>query len=105
LAINPDRPLSVVTDSLHTIDYLLILSVFPGFGGQTFIEDTIRKMEEAHEYRVTHNLSYDIAVDGGVNMHTAKKILQTGVNVLIAGTAIYGQPDIKKAIRDFLLMR
>ena len=104
-AINPDRPLSTLYDALHIVDYLLILSVFPGFGGQTFIEDTLVKMEEAHEFRLSHNLAYDIAVDGGVNRNTAKKILKTGVNVLIAGSAIYGMPDVKKAISDFLAMR
>ncbi len=101
-AINPDRALNTVRDELFLIDFLLILSVFPGFGGQKFIENTLSKMEEAHEFRVKNNLSYDIAVDGGVNLDTAKRIVNTGANVLIAGTGIYGTGDIKKAIQDFL---
>jgi ribulose-phosphate 3-epimerase len=101
-AINPDIPLKKVHDELFLIDCLLILSVFPGFGGQKFIDSTLTKMEEAHEFRVNNNLLYDIAVDGGVNMDTAKKIVKAGANVLIAGTGIYGTGDLKKAIQDFL---
>lgn len=100
-AINPDRPLQKLYKELFHIDYLLILGVFPGFGGQTFIEDTLLKMEEAHNFRLKNNLSFDIAVDGGVNRQTAEKIVKTGANVLVAGTAIFAADDIKKAIADF----
>jgi len=102
VAINPDRALKNIYNLLFHIDYLLILSVYPGFGGQSFIEDTLFKMEEAHNFRIKNNLSFDIAVDGGVNLKTAKKILETGVNVLVAGSAVYGKKDIKKAIEDLL---
>lgn len=102
LAINPDRPLKKLYKELFHIDYLLILGVFPGFGGQSFIEDTLSKMEEAHNFRVKNNLALDIAVDGGVNRHTVEKIVRTGANVLVVGTAIYGTGDVKKAIKDFL---
>ena len=98
LAINPDRPLSSIYNYLHLIDYLLILGVFPGFGGQEFIKDTLKKMEEAHNFRIKNNLRYDIAVDGGVNINTAHDIIKTGANILVAGTAIFRQENIKKAI-------
>jgi ribulose-phosphate 3-epimerase len=101
-ALNPDRPISLFSEFLHSIDLLLILSVFPGFGGQKFIKETLLKMREAHEYRLKHKLFYDIAVDGGVNMETAPEIINTGANVLVAGTAIYGKPDMKHAIEGFL---
>ena len=101
-ALKPDTPLSLFYDTLHSIDYLLILGVFPGFGGQKFMEETLVKMREAHDFRVEHNLTYDIAVDGGVNIKTAPRIIGTGANVLVAGTAIYGAPDVKKAIEEFL---
>jgi len=102
LAINPDRPLKKIRQFLNTIDYLLILSVFPGFGGQKFIPETVEKMSEAHAFRVSQNLTYDIAVDGGVNSQTAPDILRAGANVLVAGTAIFGKPDIAKAIMELL---
>jgi ribulose-phosphate 3-epimerase len=103
-ALKPDRPVSLFSELLHTIDFLLILGVFPGFGGQKFMKETLSKMKEAHQYRLKHNLSYDIAVDGGVNMETAPEIIHTGANVLVAGTAIYGKPDIQQAIEDFLAL-
>lgn len=100
-AVNPDRPLKKLYKELFHIDYLLILGVFPGFGGQTFIEDTLRKMEEAYNFRLKNNLTFDIAVDGGVNRQTSEIIVKTGANVLVAGTAIFAADDMKKAITDF----
>jgi ribulose-phosphate 3-epimerase len=102
IAINPPRDLKKIRSLLPHIDYLLIMSVNPGFGGQKFIEDTLLKMEEAHRFRVEHGLHFDIAVDGGVNIYTAKSILETGANVLIAGTAVFGKDDMGEAIRSML---
>jgi len=98
IAINPSRPLSCIHDHLHSIDHLLILGVNPGFGGQKFMAETLVKMRQAHEFRVKNTLPYDIAVDGGVNLNTAGDILKTGVNILVAGTAVYGRDNIKSAI-------
>jgi ribulose-phosphate 3-epimerase len=104
IAVAPSRPLDGVRDSLRGIDYLLILGVNPGFGGQSFKEETLRKMEEAHRYRVEHGLSWDIAVDGGVNMTTAPRIVKTGANVLVAGTAVFGAADLKRAVAELLAL-
>ncbi|MFW6139480.1 MAG: ribulose-phosphate 3-epimerase, partial [Spirochaetota bacterium] len=87
VAINPDRPLNAIYDVLPDIDLLIVLSVFPGFGGQKFMPDTLHKMEQAHNFRMENQLHYDLGVDGGVNMETSRKIVKTGANVLIAGTA------------------
>ena len=102
IAINPPRALKKIRSLLPHIDYLLIMSVNPGFGGQKFIEDTLAKMEEAHRIRVEHGLHFDIAVDGGVNIYTAKSILETGANVLIAGTAVFDKDNVGEAIRAML---
>ena len=102
IAINPPRALKRVYHILPHIDYLLIMSVNPGFGGQKFIQDTLRKMEEGHRFRVEHELHFDIAVDGGVNLQTAETILKAGANVLVAGTAVFGADDIGAAIRSML---
>jgi len=104
LAITPPRPLDRIRNALRVIDYLLILGVNPGFGGQSFMEETLPKMEEAHRFRVKHGLSWDIAVDGGVNKTTAPRIAKTGANVLVAGTAVFGSADIGKAVAEFLAM-
>ncbi len=103
-AICPDRPLKEVYNELNNIDYLLILGVFPGFGGQKFIEDTLLKMREARDFMTKNELTFDIAVDGGVNLNTGRKIVKAGANELIAGTAIYGAGDKKKAVQDFLAL-
>jgi ribulose-phosphate 3-epimerase len=102
LAINPDRPLHMINDYLPFIEYLIILSVHPGFGGQSFLDETLVKMEKAHKHRINNKLNYDIAVDGGVNMKTASGIVKTGANVLVAGTAVFTKPDIRQAILDLL---
>jgi len=102
IAINPDRELRNVYNLLRQIDYLIVLSVFPGFGGQTNIETTLKKMKEAHKFRFENKLKYNIAVDGGVNAKTAKRIAETGANVLIAGTAIYGKDNVKESIENLL---
>ena len=101
LAINPGRDLSEIEDYLHLIDYLLILGVHPGFGGQKFIRDTLKKMVRASEIKRERNFNYLIAVDGGVNLKTAPEIVKTGVDILVAGSAIYGRKDVKRAISDF----
>jgi ribulose-phosphate 3-epimerase len=104
IAITPPRPLDRIRDALHGIDYLLILGVNPGFGGQSFMEETLSKMEDAHRYRVKHGLGWDIAVDGGVNKTTAPRIVKTGANVLVAGTAVFGAADIKRAVSELLAL-
>jgi len=81
IAINPSRSLSRIHDYLHK-----------------FMAETLAKMRQAHEFRVKNTLPYDIAVDGGVNLNTAGGILKTGVNILVAGTAVYGRDNIKRAI-------
>lgn len=95
VALSPSRPLDLVEKVLPSVRHLLILGVNPGFGGQSFMEETLEKMKRAHLFRVENDLPYDIAVDGGVNLATAKKILDTGANVLVAGTAVYGKGELK----------
>lgn len=100
LAISPPRPLENLYPYLPLIDFLLVLGVNPGFGGQEFMPQTLDKMREAHRLRVQQSLRYDIGVDGGVNMHTAADIVRTGANVLIAGSAVFGRQDVQKAIDE-----
>jgi ribulose-phosphate 3-epimerase len=102
LAINPSRPLKKIRGLLPHIDLLLVMSVHPGFGGQKFMRETLDKMKEAHELRIRDHLGFELAVDGGVNPDTARDILNTGANVLVAGSAVFGRGDVGKAIRDLL---
>jgi len=89
MAINPETPLEKVIDYFDTIDYLLIMSVHPGFSGQSFIESTLEKIKKAREYIDKEGLEVKIAVDGGVKQHNAKKIIEAGADILVAASAIF----------------
>ena len=78
------------------------MTVEPGFGGQKFMAEKMSKVKELVEIRKQKNLSFDIEIDGGVNMNNVKEILNTGVNVIVAGSAIFGAENIEKRTREFL---
>ena len=93
LAANPDTPFSAVEPFLEDIDLLLLMTVFPGFGGQSFIADVMPKVFEARSAVSTRGLAVDIEVDGGIDAVTAPLAVAQGANVLVAGNAIFGQSD------------
>ena len=100
VALNPATPLTTIEYVLDDLDLILIMSVNPGFGGQEFIPSTLPKIRRARRKLVKRGLEMEIAVDGGVNVETAPKIVEAGADVLVAGTAVFGKPDLKKAIRE-----
>ena len=91
LAANPDTPFSAVEPFLEEIDLLLLMTVFPGFGGQSFIADVMPKVRAAREAVDSRGLAVDIEVDGGIDTTTAPIAVGEGANVLVAGNAIFGQ--------------
>jgi ribulose-phosphate 3-epimerase len=93
LAANPDTPFHVVAPFLGDIDLLLLMTVFPGFGGQAFIEDVLEKVEIARREIERNDLSLDLEVDGGIDILTATRAVRAGANVLVAGSAIFGQSE------------
>lgn len=93
LAANPDTPFSAVEPFLEEIDLLLLMTVFPGFGGQSFIADVMPKVLEARTAVRDRGLAVDIEVDGGIDATTAPIAVAQGANVLVAGNAIFGQSD------------
>jgi ribulose-phosphate 3-epimerase len=93
LAANPDTPFHVVAPFLADIDLLLLMTVFPGFGGQGFIPDVLEKVEMARREIERNDLLLDLEVDGGVDVDTAPRAVRAGANVLVAGSAIFGQPE------------
>jgi len=97
VALNPATPLQAVEPILEIADLLLVMSVNPGFGGQKFIGYTLDKMRKASELRSSNGFSFLLEVDGGVNEQTAKEILKKGVDILVAGNAIFGAPDAGQA--------
>jgi ribulose-phosphate 3-epimerase len=92
LAANPDTPFDKVAPFLADIDLLLLMTVFPGFGGQSFIGDVMGKVQEARREVDVNDLALDIEVDGGIDLVTAPIAVGAGANVLVAGSAIFGQP-------------
>jgi len=100
IAINPDTSYNVVEKYLNYLDYILIMSVYPGFGGQSFILDTLEKMKSIVE--LTKKSDIKIGVDGGVNLSTINDIYSTGIDITIIGSALYGATNIKKRYSDLI---
>ena len=95
VAINPHTPVSVLTDILCDVDLVLLMSVNPGFGGQSFIENTFVKLGQLKAMREERSLSFLIEVDGGVNETNAAKLIHAGADVLVAGNYVFaaGNPE------------
>jgi ribulose-phosphate 3-epimerase len=100
LSLNPATPFESVQPFLDKIDLLLVMTVHPGFGGQSFRPEMMGKVKSAVEWNKSHGGSIDIEVDGGINAHTAQLSIQNGAHVLVAGTSIFHAKDYAKAIRD-----
>jgi ribulose-phosphate 3-epimerase len=90
VSLNPATPLESTSEILPDVDLVLVMSVNPGFGGQSFIKSSLRKIARLRQWLDTRNLMAELEVDGGVNTETAPAIVAAGANVLVAGTAIYG---------------
>ena len=101
IAINPDTPLSVLKDIIAEIDLILLMGVYPGFGGQEFIEDTIEKISEAKKLIDQQDHQIFLEVDGGINNETISRVSKAGANVFVAGSAIFGSSDYEKTIQGF----
>ena len=98
VAINPHTPVSVLEDIIQDIDLLLIMSVNPGFGGQSFIENTYKKVMQAKELINSFNSRALIEVDGGVSTKNAKKLIEAGADALVAGSFVFNSDNPKEAI-------
>ncbi len=96
LAINPDTPIEKNFQYLQSIDLLLIMSVFPGFGGQKFMPVALEKIRKAKEYRQRHGLGFKIEVDGGINLITAIDCVEAGADILVSGSTVFdsGEPTV-----------
>src|SRR5215467_7503996 len=99
LAINPPTSISHIQPYLHLIDSLLIMTVNPGFGGQSFIYETLPKIQQAREWREQRGLNFHIGVDGGVDFKTAGECSQTGADAFISGTTLFHQRSLAAAVK------
>lgn len=100
VVINPATPIEMIKEILSYADLVLIMTVNPGFGGQSFIHEMIPKIKAIAKLRDQYNYNYEIEIDGGVNVETAKLCTDAGADVLVAGSAIFNENDRKKAIED-----
>ena len=99
IAINPETPVQNLFPYLSMIDYVLIMSVHPGFGGQKFIDGTYKKIEELSKKIKEQKLAVEIAVDGGVNTDNIGKLKISGANIFVAGNAIFKTNNYKETIK------
>ncbi len=98
LSLRPETDFAAVEPFLDQIDLLLVMTVVPGFGGQSFMHEMMEKCRAAKAHRERHGLSFHIEVDGGINVETARISRENGANVLVAGTSLFGAPDMAAAV-------
>ena len=100
VSLNPNTEISIIESQLKNIDLVLIMSVYPGFGGQKFIPETIKKIKNLKEIKDINKYNFDIEVDGGINFSNSKDVIDAGANILVSGTTIFKENngDIKSNI-------
>ena len=101
ISVKPKTDVKVLKDYLKDIDLVLIMSVEPGFGGQKFMSDMLEKVKWLKQYKEENNLDYIIEIDGGINNETAKDAIESGCEVLVAGSYVF-KGDIKENIKTLL---
>ncbi len=102
ISLKPKTAVKEILPYLNQIDLVLVMSVEPGFGGQSFIEESLNKISELREFIDNHNLSCLIEVDGGINDTTAPRCIQSGADILVSGSYIFGANDIKENVRKLI---
>lgn len=100
LAINPDTDVNVIKPYLSKLDLILVMTVFPGFGGQKFIDGSLERIAKAKALRDEYALQAVIEIDGGVNVENARSIIEAGADVLVAGNAVFGAADRAVAVKQ-----
>ena len=100
VSLNPDTPIKTILKDLKDIDLVLVMSVFPGFGGQKFMPEILKKIDELNQLRTKNNFNYKIEVDGGIDFTNSKKTIEAGADILVSGTTIFKENngDLKKNI-------
>ncbi len=97
--INPATPVATLSEVLDKVDYVLVMSVNPGFGGQAFIPGSLEKIRQLKEIRARYNHAFRIEVDGGVGPENVVQLVRAGAEILVAGTSVFHTPDPAAAVR------
>ena len=100
VSLNPNTKIEIIENVLDKINLVLIMSVYPGFGGQKFMPEVLKKISDLKKIQDNKKLNFDIEVDGGINFENNKKVIDAGANILVSGTTIFKENngDIKKNI-------
>ena len=99
IALNPGTPAVMAEPYLSDVDMILVMTVNPGFGGQKFIRSTLKKIKQIRDMISSEKRHIELEVDGGINAETAKEAFRAGADVLVAGSAVFGEDDVAKAIQ------
>jgi ribulose-phosphate 3-epimerase len=102
VVLNPATPLTMIEEVINDFDYVLIMSVNPGFGGQKFIPSSFDKVRRLRRMIGAHGASAKIEIDGGINVENAADVVASGAEILVAGSAIFSAPDPAEAIRKII---
>lgn len=102
VTIKPDTPLSAIEGVLEDVDMVLIMTVYPGFSGQKLIPDALAKIPVLNQIKKDKGLSFDIQIDGGVGINNLREVLDTGANIIVAGSAVFSAENPAKAAKEFL---
>ena len=98
LAVNPPTPIAMAQPYLQMIDLILVMTVNPGFGGQSFIYETLPKVQQADRWRRELKLGYRVEVDGGINFETVGECARAGADTFVSGTTLFKAPSLKRAV-------
>jgi len=101
LSIKPGTPVSDIEAVLEHCDLVLVMSVEPGFGGQKFMPDMLEKVEVLRDLRAQNGYSYQIEIDGGIDLTNAEKVVLAGVDILVAGSAVFKAEDLAERVKEF----
>tara|TARA_B100000941_G_scaffold264738_1_gene218909 strand:+ start:512 stop:1186 length:675 start_codon:yes stop_codon:yes gene_type:complete len=106
ISLNPNTSIDLIEKKLDKIDLVLVMSVYPGFGGQKFMPSSIKKIEQLKKLKDNNKLDFDIEVDGGINFSNSQNVIRAGANVLVSGTTIFqeNEGNLKKNIETLRII-
>ena len=100
VVLNPATPVSAIEEALQFVNYVLVMSVNPGFGGQKFIPQSLDKVKRLRQLIVDRQLDVRIEIDGGIDRTNIEKVVAAGAEIIVAGSAIFGTPDAEAAVKE-----
>ncbi|HEY2961280.1 MAG TPA: ribulose-phosphate 3-epimerase [Pyrinomonadaceae bacterium] len=100
VVLNPSTPVGAIDEALQFVDYVLVMSVNPGFGGQKFIPQALDKVKRLRQMIIERHLNVRIEIDGGIDRSNIESVVAAGAEIIVAGSAIFGKPDAEAAVKE-----